>query len=211
MDIHQRHHLKERTTVAGFKAQRRIIRFEVGRRLFLACFTRFSSLKTVACQNVQVPAHLVRIQLNFIHFSGQRHLGNHGRHAQESSKHGARNFAHTSLMPSAFKRRFKKRINHSQRRFFRHKTRGNAQHVRIVVLSAQGSDFRSPCNGRTNTSVFVCRHGHAIGRSANQDAQRRFAVFDIRCHSVRVVGIIDAVLTIRSTVEDLVPLCTQMF
>ena len=75
------------------------------------------------------------------------------------------------------------------------------QDIRVVVFSSQPCNVRPPGNGCPDVRMLVGGHGHAIGRTTNQDAEVAFCL-DSFCQRVSVIGIIDAGSVRGAVVDD---------
>ena len=102
-----------------------------------------------------------------------------------------RNFIDTALMPAALKIGIEKSLHNATSRIMIDKATRHDTDIGIVVPAGELGQFGRPAEGRTDTLVFIERHGDAVAAAAECDAHGQFALLDGACEGMGRIGIIE--------------------
>ena len=101
-------------------------------------------------------------------------------------------------------------VNEVKRKARTYDTSAEAQNVRVVVKTCKTRGEGVRAASRADSAVLVCRHRHTDARSADENAEGRFALLYLFAKLVRVDGEVAAIGRVRSNVYHLVALCLKM-
>jgi hypothetical protein len=110
---------------------------------------------------------------------------------------------------SARERRIEPGVENLNRLIVRHETRGQHQHVGIVVFAGQLRDLRRPRHRRPDIRMAIGRVAHTESRAAHQHAALHRPAFHLLGQGMRIVGVIGGLGVVRSDVLHVKTLLDQ--
>ena len=104
-------------------------------------------------------------------------------------------------MSPAFKRCLQERLDDGQRLCLCNEPHRQGQHIGIVVLSGQGSQFFSPTQSGPDALMFIGRHGYAVAAAAHNDPQIGISSLYAERHRMYKIGVINRILGMGAKIQ----------